>query len=140
MAFTPLLPEGHEFPPVDPGRWHALAADRAAAMLVAEYDGELLGLAICGESRDEDAGAQVGEVRSLFVASSDWRGGVGTALMSAALEDLRIRGCSEATAWSFADNERANAFYEARGFRRDGAEKTEEAWAHMLEVRYRRSL
>lgn len=42
--------------------------------------------------------------------------------------------------WSFAANEGANAFYESAGFTRDGAEKTEETWAHVPEVRYRRSL
>jgi RimJ/RimL family protein N-acetyltransferase len=42
--------------------------------------------------------------------------------------------------WSFAANERANRFYEAHGFTRDGAERTEAAWADLLELRYRRSL
>ena len=42
--------------------------------------------------------------------------------------------------WSFAANERANAFYEAHGFTRDGAERTEAAWAHVPEVRYLRPL
>jgi ribosomal protein S18 acetylase RimI-like enzyme len=60
--------------------------------------------------------------------------------MEAALADLRERGYAEATVWSFAANERANAFYESHGFERDGAERTEETWAHVLEVRYRRSL
>ena len=47
-------------------------------------------------------------------------------------------GHGEVTVWSFAANERANAFYERHGFRRDGAEKREEVWADLLEVRYRR--
>ena len=43
--------------------------------------------------------------------------------------------------WSFAANDRANAFYESCGFERDGAERTEERLRrHPLEVRYRRSL
>jgi GNAT superfamily N-acetyltransferase len=109
-------------------------------MLLAEEDGELLGFTACGESRDPDAGDDVGEVRTLFVAAGGWRRGVGSALMTAALDDLRARGYSEATVWSFAANERANAFYEAHGFERDGVEKTEEVWAHLLEVRYRREL
>ena len=107
---------------------------------MAEDEGELVGFSACGESRDEDAEGSVGEVRSLFVAAGHWRMGVGRTLMAAALDSLRERGCTEATVWSFAANERANAFYEQEGFTRDGAEKTEEAWAHLLEVRYRRSL
>jgi ribosomal protein S18 acetylase RimI-like enzyme len=74
------------------------------------------------------------------VAAGRWRQGVGRALMAAALADLSARGYADATVWSFAANERANAFYEVRGFTRDGAQRTEEAWAHLTEVRYRRPL
>ena len=42
--------------------------------------------------------------------------------------------------WSFADNERGNRFYEANGFAPDGAGRTEEAWAHIAELRYRRTV
>ena len=79
-------------------------------------------------------------MRTLFVVPSRWRAGVGRALLSSGLDELRTLGYSEATVWSFADNARANALYEANGFERDGAERTEEAWAHILEIRYRRRL
>jgi GNAT superfamily N-acetyltransferase len=114
--------------------------DPAVSQLVAEEDGELVGFIACGANRDEDAAPEVGEVRTLFVVSSRWRGGVGRALFDAGLDELRRLGYSEATVWSFADNERASGFYEAHGFARDGAERTEESWAHIPEVRYRRSL
>ena len=139
-AFTDLLPAGHPFPEPDPERWYALIEDGAVSMLMAEEDGELLGFSACGESRDEDAAPSVGELRSFFVAAGRWGQGVGRELMAAALESLRERGCTEATVWSFAANERANGFYETHGFTRDGAERTEAAWADLLEVRYRRSL
>jgi GNAT superfamily N-acetyltransferase len=109
-------------------------------MLVAEGDGELLGFTACGESRDADAGPEAGELRTFFVAAGRWRRGVGRVLMEAALADLAGRGYSEATVWSFAANVRANAFYEAHGFAPDGAERTEESWAHIPERRYRRVL
>jgi GNAT superfamily N-acetyltransferase len=109
-------------------------------VLVAEEDAEIVGYTGCGTSRDSDTGPEVGEVRNMFVAPRRWRAGVGRALMDAALDDLRERGYSEAIVWSFADNARANAFYESFGFRRDGAERSEERWANILEVRYRRSL
>jgi GNAT superfamily N-acetyltransferase len=115
-------------------------ADPAVSQLVAEDDGGLVGFTTCGANRDEDVSPGVGEVRTLFVVPRCWRGGVGRALLAAGLDDLRGLGYSEATVWSFADNARANSFYEANGFERDGAERTEEAWAHILEVRYRRSL
>jgi GNAT superfamily N-acetyltransferase len=109
-------------------------------LLLAEDAEELVGLTACGKSRDADAGPTVGEVRTFFVAPGQWRRGVGRALMEAALKELRERGYAEATVWSFAANDRANAFYEAHGFTRDGAERTQETWAHITEVRYRRAL
>ena len=109
-------------------------------MLVAEEDGELLGYTGCGTNRDPDPPAGVGEVRSMFVAESAWRRGVGRALMEAALDDLRDRRFTAAVVWSFAANDRANAFYERMGFARDGGERATEVWAHIREVRYRRSL
>jgi len=139
-AFAELLPPGHEFPEVNAERWHSLIEDPAVSMLMAEDDGELVGFTTCGESRDPDAGEGVGEIRSLFVAAGHWGEGVGRELMAAALRSLHERGCIEATLWSLAANERANAFYECEGFERDGAEKTEEVWAHLPELRYRRSL
>jgi GNAT superfamily N-acetyltransferase len=139
-GFTELLPPGHEFPEMNAERWYALIEDPAVSMLLAEEDDELLGFSACGESRDDDAGPAVGEVRSFFVATGRWRRGVGRELMPAVLDSLRERGFTEATVWSFAANDRANAFYEAQGFVRDGAERIEDAWANIPEVRYRRGL
>jgi ribosomal protein S18 acetylase RimI-like enzyme len=114
--------------------------DGETAVLVAELDGEPAGFVRCGPSRDPDAEPGVGEVQSFFVAAGRWRHGIGRELMRAALAELAERGYRAATVWSFADNERANAFYESHGFVRDGATRTEEAWGHILEVRYRRAL
>jgi GNAT superfamily N-acetyltransferase len=118
----------------------ARLASSEVSLLVADDDGALAGFTGCGISRDPGAGPEVGEIWSFFVAADRWRAGVGRALMAAALEDLRVRGYAEATVWSFGSNERANAFYEAQGFTRDGATRTEEVWANLLEVRYRRAL
>jgi ribosomal protein S18 acetylase RimI-like enzyme len=139
-AFAELLPPQHEFPEPDPERWYTLIQDPAVVMLLADDGGEIAGFVTCGVSRDEDASDDVGEIRSIFVASRRWRSGVGRELLAAAFDSLRHRGYVEATLWSFAANDRANAFYEAQGFTRDGAEKTEEAWGHIPEVRYRRSI
>jgi GNAT superfamily N-acetyltransferase len=114
--------------------------DPELSLLVADDDGELAGFTGCGYSRDPDPEPGVGEIQSFFVAAGRWGQGTGRALMAAALDDLRERGYSEATVWSFHANERANAFYEAQGFWRDGTQRREEAWADILEVRYRRPL
>ena len=121
-------------------RFEALRQDERARTLVADSDGELLGHTTFGTSRDRDAAATTGEVRSLFVRPARWRSGIGSALIARALEGLATMGFAEATLWSFAANERANAFYERHGFRRDGSEQREDVWAGLLEVRYRRAL
>jgi GNAT superfamily N-acetyltransferase len=115
-----------------------LAGDEVS-LLVAD-DGGVVGFTDCGRSRDSDVGREVGEIRSFFVAEGRWRRGTGRALMEAALADLAGRGYSQATVWSFDANQRANAFYEAQGFERDGMTRTQPAWAHIAEVRYRRDL
>jgi hypothetical protein len=68
-------------------------------MLLVEDGGELVALSACGECRDEDARPAVGRAAQLL------RGPRPLA---------RGRGCTEAAVWSFAANERANAFYESR--------------------------
>ena len=137
-GFDPLLPRGHAYPAARPGFWEELVSNPAVTVLMAEEDGELLGYMACGENRDPDAAPEVAELRNMFVAPASWRRGVGRALVDAGLDALRRRGYPEVTLWSFAANDGANAFYEACGFTRDGAERTQEHWAGIPEVRYRR--
>ncbi len=128
------------FPESKPQRTLDRFDDPAVTNLVAEDAGRVAGFTVCGPSRDEDVGADIGEIHTFFVSPERWRRGAGRALMDSALDDLRRRGYRRCTVWSFAANDRANAFYEACGFARDGAERTEETWAHLLEVRYRQAL
>jgi GNAT superfamily N-acetyltransferase len=139
-GFGPLLPAGHEYPAAPSGLFEQLLDNPDVSLLVADEDGELVGYTACGANRDPDVRPEVGEVRSMFVASTHWRAGVGRALLAAAIEDLRRRSYAEATLWSFKANDRANGFYESAGFSRDDAEKSNQRWAHLPEVRYRRSL
>ena len=60
------------------------------------------------------------EVASLYVLPERRRGGLGTALLTTALEELRAHS-SSATSWVFADNHAARAFYTRFGFTPDGA-------------------
>ena len=135
-----MLPEGHPIPEFQPDRMRARLEDPDVSLFAAVEDGELAGFIACGASRDPDPVPGVGEVQSLFVGPAWWRRGSGRALMAAGLANLAERGYSGATVWSFDANERANGFYEAHGFERDGTTRTEEAWAHIEEVRYRRPL
>ena len=136
-GFGPLLPEGHVIPEFDARIFRQVIQNVDVRVLIAEEAGQALGHTAFGKNRDEDVTSDVGEIRAFFVRPAVWRRGVGTALMQAELEQLRELGYAEATVWSFDSNARANAFYEHHGFRRDGAEKREQIWAGLLEVRYR---
>jgi GNAT superfamily N-acetyltransferase len=139
-GFSDLLPPGHTFPAFDLERLVELLNDDSVRILVDEQGGELRAHSTFGTSRDPEAPASVGEVRSFFVGPAAWRQGVGAALMARVLDGLAELGFEDASVWSFEANARANAFYERHGFERDGATRTEDAWAHVPEVRYRRTL
>jgi ribosomal protein S18 acetylase RimI-like enzyme len=105
--------------------------------LVAETDDGIVGLAHFGPNDDEP----VGEIHRFFVAPECWGHGVGRALMQRALKELAADGFAEAVLWVHADNGRARRFYEAAGWRPDGAERDEEAFDQTVkEVRHRISL
>jgi GNAT superfamily N-acetyltransferase len=102
--------------------------------LVAENGDGIIGFAHVGPSEDE----AVGEIYRFFVLPERWGEGVGRALMARALEQLRMVGFEEAILWVHADNRRARRFYEAGGWRLDGAEKDVESFGiPVTEVRYR---
>lgn len=107
---------------------------------VAESDeGEVIGFAGWGASRDEDAepGA-TGELMTIYVLAQHWGSGAGRRLMEAALASLRREGYREATLWVLEGNGRARRFYEAGGWIADGAAKHDQREGFTLhEIRYR---
>ena len=61
--------------------------------------------------------------------------------MAASLSHLTAGGFTSAILWVLATNDRARRFYEAGGWEREGAERTELiGGARVAEVRYRREL
>jgi ribosomal protein S18 acetylase RimI-like enzyme len=65
------------------------------------------------------------EVATLFVLPERRQGGLGTALLTAGLDELRSHSV-HATVWVNIDNHRARAFYAKFGFTPDGAASTDE--------------
>lgn len=88
------------------------AIDRGA-VLCAELDGEVAGIAAYGE-RDG-----VMFLSQLHVAPARWRRGVGAALHTACVEAWRAAGVTIAVLEVFEKNERAQAFYAAHGWTPD---------------------
>ena len=106
-------------------------------ILVAEKDGEVIGLASGGPSRDADATGDA-EVYAIYVLPEHWGCGVGRELM-AKMEDS-LSDAHSTTLWVLRDNQRAIRFYERIGYRSDGAEKEIRLGGNgFLEVRFRKS-
>lgn len=138
-AFGEILPPGFTPSVEELGARHRRRfAERPGGRLVAEVEGRLRGFCFFGPSRDEGAEPGVAEIYVLFVAPESWRSGIGRSLVEGALAELSDFG--EVTLWSAADNARANAFYEALGFSRDGARQTRPDFGNVTEERYRRAL
>jgi len=120
--------------------WRATVAEGRPGdhLLVAEVDDVLVGFSFLGASRDDPA---EGELYAIYVLPDAWGRGAGRALMDETLRLLRERGHEEAVLWVLEDNPRTRRFYEASGWRSDGAAKEEEFLGTTVrEVRYRIAL
>lgn len=112
-------------------RWDAILQSTdwpGEGTLVAEDGAELVGFARLCPERDAQLRA-AGEVAAFHVAPNHWRTGVGRRLMRAALAQLTDAGFHTAILWVLSGNERAIRFYEATGWRADGATKSEKSGA-----------
>jgi L-amino acid N-acyltransferase YncA len=126
-------------------RWRAWLEGMAdeRRVWVAEVEGRIAGFCFTGPCRDDDAQAGWMEVFAIYLGAAELAGrGIGRALLQKAVGDLRTRGATVVTLWVLRDNRRARRFYEAAGFRADGAEKrdTDSNGFVYDEVRYRRAL
>jgi len=116
--------------PETDGHWCFVAGPR----------GVVLGMADVVPARDEDLDAgRTAEVRMLYVDPSAQRRGVGGALLDAATGHAVEAGSEGLVLWVAEANAGARAFYEAAGWRPDGAGKRYQFTPEvaMDEVRYR---
>jgi ribosomal protein S18 acetylase RimI-like enzyme len=104
---------------------------------VAVRESAIVAFADTGPSRDQDAGPATGELYSIHVDESVARRGIGRLLLEHAIADLRRRDFEDITLWVLDTNERARSFYEALGWREEGATKVDARDGFALhEVRY----
>ncbi len=127
---------------IDPSRIEDRLEDPppGQATYVADRDGELLGLAVIGPDRDD---GELGELYALYVDPDHWSTGVGRELMER-VESALADAYEEGVLWVLEGNVRARRFYEAAGWRCDGAEKPFERFGVTTAVvlyrkRFRRS-
>lgn len=93
----------------------------------------MVGFASCGEGRDP---VGEGELYAIYALPEAWGSGVGSALMTAALEALRANGFATASLWVLEDNPRARRFYEREGWTRGGRREEEVLGIPITEVGY----
>ncbi|WP_409466269.1 N-acetyltransferase family protein [Amycolatopsis sp. GA6-003] len=121
--------------------WASNLADpsRPHTILTARVANEVIGFAVFGPSRDDDATPKTGELSSIYLLPSEWGRGTGRALHEECLRSLSTR-FETATLWVLSTNTRARAFYERAGWVPDGKTKVEtmsDGAVTLEEVRYR---
>lgn len=112
-------------PPV--GAWRDRVADAGAGgrfVLVACREGSIVGF-VWGfpTDDDDDDPRSVGLIELFHVDPDSWGQGIGRAMISSAIEAMRAFGLGSASLWVVDVNARAQAFYEALGWRRDGTSR-----------------
>ena len=122
-------------------RFRESLSGHAEETYLAEQDGDVLGFLTLGGCRDEDVHQEAtGEIWGIYLAPQHWRKGIGRLLCRYGERILRSRSYRIATLWVFAGNEQARRFYEAMGYKADGATNILSPGAPLEAVRYRRAL
>ena len=96
----------------------------SASCPVAELDGQIIGFACVGPSRDDDTDPATCELWGLYLDPAHWGAGHGHTLHTEALDVARASGAAAAILWVLTNNQRARHFYERHGWATDGAKKT----------------
>ncbi|MFE7463208.1 GNAT family N-acetyltransferase [Streptomyces sp. NPDC057499] len=143
-AFAGLVPQ-HYLDAMEPTReessWKKRIAETRwpmSGVLVAETEAEIVGFAGFGPSQEVPAVAEIG---TLYAMPEVWGTGIGKHLMLATLTALGKADYAQATLWVLEDNRRARRFYEAAGWRADGAAVEDTTGgASLNKLRYRRAL
>jgi GNAT superfamily N-acetyltransferase len=109
-------------------RWLA----NGAAPVVAEIDGEVVGIAMAGDAVEQDHILPVRgrQLYLLYVLAAYHGTGVGQALL-----DAVVPPGTGAQLWVAEDNPRARRFYERNGFVMEGARFVDSSTADLAEVR-----
>jgi ribosomal protein S18 acetylase RimI-like enzyme len=105
---------------------------------VAEENKKVVGFCSAGASRDTDRKPETGEIYAIYVDPNHMGRGIGSRLLDQGVEALKQQGFKDATLWVLDTNEKTRRFYESKGWKVDGATKTErQDGFEVHEVRYR---
>jgi GNAT superfamily N-acetyltransferase len=120
----------------------AIPPTKEQRLLVAEYEGQVLGFVEIGAATypEEIATEGTGELHFLFVTPDFMGHGIGSRLLARATELLREDGYRQAILWVFSRNLQARRFYERQGWSTNGVERPDPALSFLatppLEVCY----
>jgi len=140
-AYAGIVPDGflaHEIGPMFRAwRRDELPLLQGSQTWLARGRGRVLAFADLGPGRDSDATSARAELYAFHV-DPDARGlGLGTRLLSTALEGLSAQGYEVITAWVLEANYAAHRFYLGRGWQKDGRTLVEKVGSATLrEVRF----
>jgi GNAT superfamily N-acetyltransferase len=98
----------------------------SAEHMLAEENGEVVGVAIAGPTRDDDSPSAT-ELYAIYVRETHYGSGIADELLDAVIDG------EPASLWVYRDNPRASAFYVNHGFIPDGAERNDSVG--ILEIR-----
>jgi GNAT superfamily N-acetyltransferase len=116
-------------------------SEQAERVYVADFGGEVGGFAFTQPCPDDDVKPEdAAELTALYLRPSFFGRGAGTALVEAALPDLREAGFSEVILWVLEGNSGARRFYERTGWTWDGTRAPCYRVFDAPALRYRRSL
>jgi GNAT superfamily N-acetyltransferase len=90
-------------------------------------------------ARGKGEGSKIAEVAALNVHPDAWRSGVGSALMTVALDSFESAGWTTAILWVVRQNARAIAFYTRHGYSPEGVSMVD-GTTGVTEIRMRRRL
>lgn len=110
--------------------------------VVLDPAGEIIGFFVYGPSRDDDAAVGTGELVAINLLPAHWRQGLGRKMMARLLAAAAECRWQALTLWVLEANMRARRFYEAHGFKADGASQVDSnlTGVPLQLLRYRRLL
>jgi GNAT superfamily N-acetyltransferase len=122
-------------------RTHIATPPEHTETWVAEETSRVVGFMALGPARNVE-GKATGEVYAIYIHPRFWNQGVGRVLFARGIDRLVSQGFSNAILWVLESNARARRFYEAAGWIRNGATKTETlpGGIELREVCYRKKL
>lgn len=119
----------------------ARAADPDALLLVAEMEGQVIGMVLVLPGRDRDGAGDIlpgqHHLTGLAVHPGYQRCGAGSALLDAALSEAAERASTRVTLWAAKDNATAQRLFTVRGFTPTGRTGRDAGGTVMLNLEHR---